>query len=285
MTLPSLKLKIINSDLPILPDVDDPRVTVWRDRHGVLGALSHLHTGERWLHVINLASFKLDLEQNEVTAIPAEDVPHELVEDEFQRTVWPTALQLKGWEVLHGSAVQTANGIVAFCALSETGKSTIAYALSERGHPLWADDAVLLNFSARDVIASTMPFQVRLRPASASYFGHAASESDSVFGRVRREGKKSHEQSPLKAVCLLEKLPDDSQDTLIISEVSATEALPELLKHAIYFSAEDKGRKREMMQHYLSLALRVPIFRANFRHGFDKLPAVLDGLERHVICP
>jgi hypothetical protein len=284
-TLPSLNLKIIDTVLPVLPSIDDSSVTVWRDRHGVLGALSHLHEGERWLHVINLASFKLDLEQGEVIAIPAEDVPHELVEDEFQRTVWPTALQLQGWEVLHGSAIQTAKGIVAFCALSETGKSTIAYALGERGHPLWADDAVLLSISPEKIIASTMPFQVRLRPASASYFGHAASESDSLFGRVRREGKKSQEQSFLKAVCLLEKLPDESQDTLTITEISATEALPELLKHAIYFSSQDKGRKREMMQHYLSLAMRVPIFRVGFRHGFDKLPAILDGLEQHVICP
>ena len=285
MRLPSLKLNIINSEAPILPDANDRGVTVWRDRHGILGALSHLQNGKRWLHVINLASFKLELEQNEVTAIPAQDVPHELVEDEFQRTVWPTALQLQGWEVLHGSAVQTAKGIVAFCALSETGKSTIAYALSERGHSLFADDAVLLNFSSKDVIASTMPFQVRLRPASASYFGHATSESDTMFGRVRREGKKNYEHSSLKAVCLLEKLPDDSPETLIISRMSATEALPELLKHAIYFSSEDKERKREMVQHYLSLAMQVPIFRAGFRHGFDKLPSVLDGLEQHVICP
>jgi hypothetical protein len=285
MTLPSLKLKIIDSELPVLPSVDDSSVTVWRDRHGVLGALSHLQNGERWLHVINLASFKLDLEHDEVIAIPAGDVPFEVVEDEFQRTVWPTALQLKGWEVLHGSAIQTANGVVAFCALSETGKSTIAYALTQRGHPLWADDAILLNISPEKIIASTMPFQVRLRPASASYFGHAASESDTLFGRVRREGKKSHEQSSLKAVCLLEKLPDDSPDTLNITTVSATEALPELLKHAIYFSSQDKERKREMMGHYLSLAMRVPIFRVSFRHGFDKLPAILDGLEQHVICP
>jgi hypothetical protein len=285
MTLPSLKLKIIDSELPVLPSVDDSSVTVWRDRHGVLGALSHLQNGERWLHVINLASFKLDLEHDEVIAIPAGDVPFEVVEDEFQRTVWPTALQLKGWEVLHGSAIQTANGVVAFCALSETGKSTIAYALTQRGHPLWADDAILLNISPEKIIASTMPFQVRLRPASASYFGHVASESDTLFGRVRREGKKSHEQSSLKAVCLLEKLPDDSPDTLNITTVSATEALPELLKHAIYFSSQDKERKREMMGHYLSLAMRVPIFRVSFRHGFDKLPAILDGLEQHVICP
>jgi hypothetical protein len=285
MTLPSLKLKIIDSELPVLPSVDDSSVTVWRDRHGVLGALSHLQNGERWLHVINLASFKLDLEHDEVIAIPAGDVPFEVVEDEFQRTVWPTALQLKGWEVLHGSAIQTANGVVAFCALSETGKSTIAYALTQRGHPLWADDAILLNISSEKIIASMMPFQVRLRPASASYFGHVASESDTLFGRVRREGKKSHEQSSLKAVCLLEKLPDDSPDTLNITTVSATEALPELLKHAIYFSSQDKERKREMMGHYLSLAMRVPIFRVGFRHGFDKLPAILDGLEQHVICP
>jgi hypothetical protein len=285
MTLPSLTLKIIDSEPPVLPNDTDPDVTVWRDRHGVLGALSHQQGGERWLHVINLASFKLELDHLEVIAIPAEDVPHELVEDEFQRTVWPTALQLQGWEVLHGSAIQTAGGVVAFCALSETGKSTLAYALTQRGHSLWADDAVLLNFSAKDISASTMPFQVRLRPASASYFGHAASESDTVFGRVRREGKKSQEQGPLKAICLLEKLPETSETTLSITQVSATEALPELLKHAIYFSSQDKERKREMMGHYLSLAMQVPIFRVSFCHGFDRLPALLAALEQTVLCP
>ena len=98
-----------------------------------MGAVSHVVDEEHWLHVLGLASFQLDLAENAVVAVPWEYATREAIIEEFQTTVWPTFLQLQGWAVLHASAVSTAWGVVAFCARSEGGKSTLAYALSRDG--------------------------------------------------------------------------------------------------------------------------------------------------------
>ena len=60
------------------------------------------------------------------------------------RTSASTVLR-RGWEALHASAVLSPQGVVAFCAGSGTGKSTIARGLSERGYQLCADDAVAVK--------------------------------------------------------------------------------------------------------------------------------------------
>ncbi len=56
-------------------------------------------------------------------------------------------LQLRGLTVLHGSAVQRPDGTAAvFCGSSTAGKSTLAAALAQRGHPLLSDDLTALRF-------------------------------------------------------------------------------------------------------------------------------------------
>src|ERR671935_59558 len=67
--------------------------------------------------------------------------------------------KLAGREVLHASAVITARGVVAFCAVSTTGKSTIAYQFSRRGYGIWADDALAFDGADRGVTALWLPFQ------------------------------------------------------------------------------------------------------------------------------
>ena len=48
---------------------------------------------------------------------------------------------------------------------------------------------------------------------------------------------------------------------------------------------EDLDRKRRMMETYLELVQRVEVVRFQFPPGFDRLPAVLDELERNVLQP
>lgn len=56
-------------------------------------------------------------------------------------------LQLRGFTMLHGSAVQLPDGQAGvFCGSSTAGKSTLAAALAQRGHPLLADDLTALRF-------------------------------------------------------------------------------------------------------------------------------------------
>ena len=279
---PSLSIAASGTAAPAVPAADDPEVTVWSDSRGVVGALSHTTGQEHWLHVLGIASFNLDLDTNTVTAVPHPGVKPAAIVDEFQRTVWPTMLQLKGREVLHGSAVRTPGGVVAFCALSETGKSTLAYALDKRGYSLFADDAVVFEVTPDSIEAHALPFQVRLRSASALHFGYV--QAQLVAGRVRCKGRQEEGSLPLRAICLLEQLPSPPEGRVVVTEALApTEALVGVLEHALYFSLQDRQRKRHMMQQYFSLALRVPIFRVRFQRGLALLPLILDALEQDIL--
>ena len=109
------------------------------------------------------------------------------------------ALQVSGREVLHASAVRSPAGVTALCADSETGKSTIAFGLSSRGYPVWADDLVAIEVSDQGGVAISLPFTMRLRPPSAALF----KQTDSV--PVDEHVSPGAENSPLAAICVLQR--------------------------------------------------------------------------------
>jgi hypothetical protein len=268
---------------PQVPSISDPAVTVWCNRRGVLGALSHIVDKEHWLHILGVASYKLDVAGNAVLAVPWERATQEAINDEFQRTVWPTFLQIQGWEVLHGSAVISARGVIAFCASSETGKSTLAYGLGLRGYALWADDAVVVKILPHSVQTLRLPFFVRLRSASARYFG--SSEGQINRGRMRCETPQKKSALPLTTICLLEQAQSLSGNRAVtIQPLSAAEAVVGVLDHALYFSLQDQKRKRRMMQQYLTLVGQVSVFKVCVSRGLERLPPVLDELERRILA-
>jgi hypothetical protein len=270
--------------VPTMPDADDPEVTRWLDRRGIVCALGHTVAGEHWIHVLELASFRFGCDHDTVTAVPLAVVETEEIVDRFTRTVWPTVLQLRGKEVLHASAVQTSQGVVAFCALSETGKSTLAYGLSRRGYRLWADDAVVLDMAAHEVKVLSLPFKARLRPASAVYFGHSRKEAYAGYrweGAQRQEGQAQ----ALSAICLLDRSDEGASEPVVkIHKLSSAAAFPRLLSHANFFSLRDPCQKQRTVRHYLELSRYVPTFDVSFKSGLDKLPSVLDGIEEGVLA-
>src|SRR5919204_5174128 len=96
----------------------------------------------------NLGPFRFTAASDEpVRATVRPDVDAAVVEDAYRRMVAPMVLQVRGLEILHSSAALVGGRVAAFCGTSESGKSTMAYAFSRRGHHLWADDAVA--FEAR----------------------------------------------------------------------------------------------------------------------------------------
>ena len=79
-----------------------------------------------------------------------------------------------------------------------SGKSTIAYGLHRRGYRLWADDAVALEVSESAITALPLPFDVRLRPATAALFGLGRGRRGSPARgtRARRRDRLRRRSSP-----------------------------------------------------------------------------------------
>jgi hypothetical protein len=213
----------------------------------------------------------------QVVAVPRNAIEEGRVRAIYQRVVLPFLLQALGYEMLHASAVRTERGVVAFCGDSGAGKSTIVVGLSRRGYPIWADDALLLDASAR-IRAIALPFVVRLRREPTEFFGLGGRGDASLcdLSGVERDPVE------LAAVCVLKRRAGADGGEVIECR-RGTSALTAMLAHACAFNLEDLDRKRRMVTQYLAVAARVPVFEAVVRPGLERLSELLDQLEARVI--
>ncbi len=256
----------------------DVAAEVWRDNAGAICARGFACDAHAWMELPGVAVFHFDRACRAVTAIPEPSVEDDLLRDSYYRAALPMALQFFGVEVLHASAVRTALGVVAFCAISETGKSTTVAALSRRGYPAWGDDAVPFEIDdgGSGAHALAVPFRMRLGAAPSPGFGHADSSL-----RWPEPGSIELASAPLAALCVMQRV-DSSQYAAEVRRLSAVEAVTALLPHAYCFSLAEPDRKRLMMRRYIELAARVPTFGVSVATGLEKLPAALDQIERSI---
>lgn len=257
---------------PTLPAKDAPGVERWCHRNGRLAALGQVVAGRYWMHFPRVASYSFGCE-GEVAVHPCPGVSQELIADRFRRTVLPLALQVRGQEVLHASAVETATGVVGLCAPSMTGKSTLAYSLQARGYPLWADDALAFEV-VQGARAHPLPFRIRLRRASAAHFGV-------VSGKARWQGEMQvrAQPRPLEAIFVLARAALRQGSVVELEELPAARAFDALLAHAYYFSLEQTDTKKRMIGHYLKLAACVPVYQVRFKRGLEHLPTTVSALQ------
>jgi hypothetical protein len=228
------------------------------------------------MHLPAVASYRLRPGEGEVTAIPDRRASPQLVVTGYERTVLPMAVQLAGHEVLHASGVRAEAGVVAFCAVSTTGKSTVADRFSRRGYRIWGDDAVAFDAAGGSVAAIPLPF--RLSPRPESEFDRAPPTAVAPAPVALEPGPV-----PLAAVCVLERAPlAELPARVSVLPLSPPAAFPAVLTHAYCFSLEDAEHNRRMIDHYLELSARVPVFSVRFRVGLSHLPTVLDEVERAV---
>jgi len=273
-----LKLRIARAKarVPEPQDFDESVVEVWRENHdGAVFAWAQSGDGERWMHLPGVASYRVRPGRSEVTAIPDPSAERQSVVSAYERTVLPMAVQLGGREVLHASAVLAPEGIVAFCAVSETGKSTIAQEFSQLGYGIWADDAVAFESTDGSVAAIPLPFQVPLRPRPGLDRDHVTAAAPDIPTPQAAPGL-------LGAVCVLERAEPSATNAVQIRQLSPAEAFPAVLAHAYCYSLDDVGRNRRMIDHYLELTSRVPIFSVIFRAGLEHIPALLGEIEQAV---
>jgi hypothetical protein len=252
----SLTLLISREPAPELPTTAASK-TIWRDGEGDIVAFGGTVPEGRWVTVPGVGSFVFRQLSDPIVGYPDQGVSDRLVEDAHRRTILPLALQALGREVLHASAVLAPSGVLALCAVSGTGKSTTAAAIGRRGLPLWADDAVQFSITGSTVEAIPLPFVLRLK------------DNPSLPSEVY-----APPAAPLAAVFILER--DDSGSDVSITRLEAVDAFPAVLTHAYCFDLDDAERKRRMMDSYLALVTRVPVFRVASPTGLEHVAGVVD---------
>lgn len=249
------------------------RVEIWRDTVGAIYAYGEMLGEVCSLHVPGLASFRFSCHSDEIAATVSSGVTSEAVLDAYQRKVLPMALQIRGQEVLHASAVTSAKGVTAFCGVSQTGKSTIAYGLSRRGYDLWGDDALAFETTGLGGMAISLPFKIRLRPSAAKWFGGEAIQAAASAGFPVHP-----KPTRLKAVCVLRRADDDGA-AVQVRRLSVGQAFPAVFAHAWWFTLDNPELKRRVIDNYLDLVARIPVFDVSFKSGLENLPVILDAIE------
>lgn len=261
-----------------LPDERDPATVVWADYSGRPSAYFYRAGGEYWAYIPVVGAFRSGVD-GRILAVPNEDVSESLVLDTYRRTIVPMTLQLLGRQVLHASAVETPEGVIGFCADSQTGKSTIAFGLGRRGYRVCADDALAFETSNSGARVFELPFSIRLRPASAEYFATPVPPAPELGpGGLISIGEKA---ARLSALCILSRQPEGGGVEL--GRLSAEAVVQRLLPHAYCFTLLDADLKRRTVEEYLCLAARVPVYDVRFAAVLDELPLLLAEIERVLV--
>ncbi len=247
-------------------------VNVWRDDQGVPFAEAFRQDGGHRLEWRGIGTIVFD-GSSRVAFWPAPGLPMADALDRVERVAQPVVLQALGYETLHASAARLASGIVAFCGLSGSGKSTLAYALGQRpGIEQVADDAVVIEIDADEITAAPLPFRSRLRKASQTFFHREEALAIDPPAAAR---------APLAAVVLLDARPDLARP-VDVERIASRSAFAALLTHAHCFDEHDRTATSRMIQHYLDIAARVPVFRLAYVPDFSHLDALVEAVVRTV---
>jgi len=226
------------------------------------------------MHVPGIASYHFTQNGSDVAASVADGTRTDAVLDAYRRRVLPMAVQVRGCEVLHASAVRAAAGIIGLCGVSQTGKSTIAFALSRRGYDVWCDDALAFDVSKENPIAISLPYQLRLRPTALDIFRQEIADSPLPV----ESSPPGSESVPVAAICVLRRA-DEQSEPVTLRRLSFSDAFLALLEHACWFTFQDIQDKRRVIDHYMDLAAEIPVFDVAFRSGLQHLPAVVEEIE------
>jgi hypothetical protein len=201
------------------------------------------------------------------------DAPHhtrrEQLQDAYLRGVLPVALLGRECEALHASAVLTPAGVIAFCARSGTGKSSLARGIARSHGVQWADDTVILEVDGRDVRTVALPFTPRLDAAAAAALRLPADSA------TRAGSPAPAQTAALQRVYFLDRDLDVDPTEPSIRPLAPAPAFERLLAHAHPFDLAGPDRRRRMIERLLFAAGTVTMFELRFAPSLAYLPSLV----------
>lgn len=240
---------------------------VWYDGDGRECGRASVDQPHRWLEWQPAGLFRFDLSDHVVDAWPAEGIEPDGLRYAFVHEVEPLVLQARGWQALHASAVAADGRATAFCGVSGSGKSTIAYAMTQRGRQHVSDDHLIIEVTDEEIQVLPRAFDASLRSASAAHFNTHAVHA--VY---------SSPVCQLTAVAIVQQVAD-LDEPFVIEPVAPAEAFVALLPHVHCFDSRDRGEMARVTEDYLALVERLPIYRLRYRPSFAVLPRLLDAVD------
>ncbi len=201
--------------------------------------------------------------------------------------VFGTLCHQRGITPLHASAIDMADGCVAFVGASGAGKSTLVAALARRGHEIIADDECFLQLGSNgDVQAWPGISRIRLWEDARAALGF---DSPRVEQEMQGHNKcpvtvcpprNPIQSRPLRRVYQLQRVPNGVTEVTRLHGADAVEVLmqnvypPGLAKHL--------GYQPHVFNVCTTVARDVPVFRFSRPWDFAALDQGIELLENHL---
>jgi hypothetical protein len=200
--------------------------------------------------------------------------------------VFPMALNISGKEVLHATAIMTARGACAFIGPTGSGKSTLAGIFLRAGHPLLADDCLVLEERARIFATPAYP-GLRLWTDAMKALSSESDRALRVAGhssKARLLGPRAsagfpREPQPLAAVYRVIRSDGTGGGSAPrVVAMGAREALIELISSAFLVDVTDRPALTRRFAFLGRLLTQVPVRQLLVPNDFSALPAARDAV-------
>jgi hypothetical protein len=244
----------------------------WCDNGGRLVATGG-HEGQSWwMDWPGLATFRFG-EQGPVAAAPVTHNRDVEIRDIFMRGVLPVVMLARGCEALHASAIATDDGdVIALCAISGTGKSSLALAMTASGARHFADDTVVYRVVNDRPVALSLPFPVRVDSAALEAAGR---------GRQTPPTAASSHSPQVKRVYQLSRDPLLDPFAPQFTAVPCHRRFEVLLTHSHPFEMGSEVRQRAFHEHLLAIAKHTDVWDCRFAPALEALPSLAAKLVEH----
>ena len=226
-----------------------------------------------------LADFSVSPDAKEIRCYAGLDTPESTIRHLLLDQVMPLLLSREGNLVLHGSAISTPEGAIAFVGNTGSGKSTLAASFSRHGIAVLTDDCLLLREEGGRLTAIPSYPGVRLWPETADVmFGE-----DSPLAEVAHytEKKRADENAGVvfcRRPVVLRRVyflvpPEEGEPVpeISIEVLSARDAAIELVKFTYLIDVTDRYRLRQEFDRLSRVAVQPLFSRLAFPHDFARL--------------
>lgn len=188
---------------------------------------------------------------------------------------------------LHASAIDVADGCIAFVGTSGAGKSTLVAALARRGHEVIGDDEFFLQLGINgDVLAWPGISRIKLWEDARAALGFEGPGFEQVMDGYKkyfipvRPPQNPMASRPLRGVYQLHRVPNGTTE---ISRLRGTDAVEALMRNVYPPGLADYlGYQSNVLLVCSATARDVPVFRLSRPLEFAALDQGIELLESHL---
>src|SRR3954452_16633668 len=218
--------------------------------------------------------------------MPAPDISYATTEHLYLNQILPLALSKLGKLVFHASAVELADGAIAFLAPSGRGKSTLAASFAANGHRFLTDDSLVLEQRDGHYLVQPSHPSVRLWEDSEErlFSGSATTTQPLDYTsklRVPAGSQVPHCDQPRRLISAYFLGDGYCAEGITLERLTEAETLIEWAKNSFLLDVEDRSLIGAHFDRLAVLANTLPCYRLDYPRRYEDLSRIRDALQSH----